>query len=149
MPITGAELSPDPGILNFNEIVNTESAEEIEDVVIWERDIAEISYTSGATAQPKAVMISHLAMCIPAMQTLIEMAPHLNERAVTGIMLPIFHCGARTFLTSGLFVGNTNVLFRWFDVIQVLETIERERITLLGGLPMMWRAIYFHPIAAI
>lgn len=145
MPITGAELSPDLGIWNFQEIVSTESAEEIEDVVIWERDIAEISYTSGATAQPKAVMISHLAMCIPAMQTLIEMAPHLNERTITGVMLPIFHCGARTFVTSGLFIGNTNVLFRWFDVTQVLETIERERISLLGGLPMMWRAIYFHP----
>ena len=143
--MTGEAGSPAAGILNFRELVDAESGQEVEDVVIWERDIAEISYTSGATARPKAVMISHLATCIPAMQTLIEMAPHLNERTITGVMLPIFHCGARTFVTSGLFVGNTNVLFRWFDVAQVLESIARERISLLGGLPMMWRAIYFHP----
>ena len=145
MPITGAEIPPSSGILNFQEIVKAEQAQEIDDVVIWERDIAEISYTSGATAAPKAVMISHMATCIPAMQTLIEMAPHLNRDTITGVMLPIFHCGARTFVTSGLLVGDTNVLFRWFDVTQVLETIQREKISLLGGLPMMWRAIFFHP----
>lgn len=146
MPITKANIPEGRGFLNFDEIVNTQSPGEIEDVIIWERDIAEISYTSGATAAPKAAVISHLSTYISALQTLIEMAPHLNEKTITYIMaLPIFHCGARCHLTACLFVGGTNVLLRGFDPVEILKGIEREKVTLLGGLPMMWRAVFFHP----
>ncbi len=145
MPITKAKIPQDKSFLDFNEIVNRQSPEEIEDVIIWERDIAEICYTSGATAAPKAAMISHLATYIPALQTLIDMAPHLNEKTIMGMMLPIFHCGGRTFITSNLFAGGTTVLFRGFDPVAVLQAIEREKISHLGGLPMMWRAVFFHP----
>ena len=130
MPITKAEIPQDKNFLDFNEIVNRQSPEEIEDVIIWERDIAEICYTSGATAAPKAAMISHLATYIPALQTLIEMAPHLNGETIMGMLLPIFHCGGRTFATSNLFVGGTTVLFRGFDPVAVLKAIESENCTL-------------------
>jgi len=145
MPVTNAQPPQGEGFFNFNEILNSQSSEEIEDVVIWERDLAEISYTSGATAFSKGVMISHLATYIPALQTLIEMALHLNENAVMGVMLPIFHCGGRTFTTSALFVGATVVLFRQPEPVTVLQLIEKEKISLLGGLPIMWKSVFFHP----
>ncbi|MCX5851261.1 MAG: AMP-binding protein [Deltaproteobacteria bacterium] len=145
MPVTGAQLPEKNIFIDFNEMLREQSAEEPEDVIIWERDIAEISFTSGATAAPKGAMISHLSTCVATLQTLIEMAPHLNEKTMTGCMLPIFHCGARTFVTSSLHIGCTTVLFRSFDVLEVLQAIEREKITLLGGLPMMWRTLFSHP----
>ena len=74
MPITGAPLPKGKNLHDFNEIVTRQSHAEIDDVIIWERDIAEIAYTSGATAAPKAAMISHLSMYLSAVQTLIEMS---------------------------------------------------------------------------
>jgi long-chain acyl-CoA synthetase len=145
MPITKSEIPENRDLLNFDEIVNRQSPEEVEDVIIWEKDIAEISYSSGATAAPKGAMLSHLSMYIPALQTLIEMAPHLNQDSILGMPLPIFHCGGRTFTTSCLFIGGTVVLFRNFDPIEILKGIERERINLFMGLPMMWRGVFFHP----
>jgi long-chain acyl-CoA synthetase len=146
MPITKAQGVPGNTFIEFNEMLQAEPGDELEDVVIWERDIAEISFTSGATAMPKGAMISHLSTYVAALQTLIEMAPHLHQRTIAGCMLPIFHCGARTFVTSNLFIGGTSVLFRsFFDIPEILKAIEREKINLLGGLPIMWRAIFYHP----
>jgi len=146
MPITQEKQPDNSKIHNFHEILDRQSSAEIDDVIISERDIAEISYTSGATAAPKGAIISHLSTYISALQTLIEMAPHLNQNAIIGLMaLPIFHCGARTHVTSGLFIGASVVLFRNFEPIEIFEGIEREKINLLGGLPMMWRGLFFHP----
>ena len=146
MPITGAPLPKGKNLHDFNEIVTRQSHAEIDDVIIWERDIAEIAYTSGATAAPKAAMISHLSMYLSAVQTLIEMSSDLNVDKIIGIMaLPIFHCGSRGFVTSHLFLGGTVVFFRDFDPVTIMQGIERLKISLLGGLPMMWKGIYYHP----
>jgi long-chain acyl-CoA synthetase len=144
MPVTKVAIPQEKSFLDFNEIVNRQSPGEIEDVIGWERDISEICYTSGTTA-PKVAMISHLATYIPALETLIEMVPHLNEKTIMGMMLSIFHCGGGTINTSNLFAGGTTVLFRGFDPVAALQAIEKEKISLLGGLPMMWRVLYFHP----
>lgn len=145
IPISGTAIPENEDLINFNNIMERQSSAEVEDVIIWERDIAEISYTSGTTAAPKGALISHLSTYIPALQTLIEMAQHFNEKTVVGMILPIFHCGGRTFTTSMLFVGGTTVLFRGFDPEGILSAIERNKITHLIGLPMMWRAIFSHP----
>ncbi len=146
IPITGTPMLEGANVHDFNTILNRQSSDEIEDVIIWERDIAEMAYTSGSTAAPKAVMISHMAMYLAAIQTLVEMSPDLTVDEVLGVMaLPIFHCGARAFVTSHLFLGGTVVFFRDFDPAAILSGVERLKISFLGGLPMMWAAVYNDP----
>jgi len=148
LPIIGTPVKQMDNLHDFDEILARQSEEEIEDVIIWERDIAEISYTSGSTADPKGVMLSHLNMYIPAIQTLVEMADHIKKETIAGVMaLPIFHAGARCMVNSFLFFGASVVFFRTFDPLEILQGVERLKISFLGGLPMMWRGVFFHPDA--
>lgn len=60
-------------------------------------------------------------------------------------VLPLFHCGQHTVLMSALAVGGALVVLRGFDPGAVLAAIERHRITVMVGLPMMYGALLAHP----
>jgi len=75
----------------------------VEDVIINDRDIFEILYTSGTTAHPKGVMVTHLAVFIMSLTSLIEMKIFREHVGTT--LMPLFHCAQQTFTTSFLYVG--------------------------------------------
>jgi acyl-CoA synthetase (AMP-forming)/AMP-acid ligase II len=61
-------------------------------------------------------------------------------------MMPMFHTAQlNAFCTPAVVVGATIHVHRGFDPARFLETIERERITQVFGLPMMYRAALEHP----
>src|SRR5581483_11046915 len=43
-----------------------------------------------------------------------------------------------TYLTSQIVFGNTTILVRQFDAAQVLDLVERERVTVFAGVPTMY-----------
>jgi acyl-CoA synthetase (AMP-forming)/AMP-acid ligase II len=61
-------------------------------------------------------------------------------------MMPMFHTAQlNAFCTPAVLVGATVHVVRGFDPEVFLGTIERERITQVFGLPMMYRAALEHP----
>ena len=127
------------GICPWEQFLDRGSQEEVDDVAIYDRDIYQIQYTSGATAIPKGVMTSHLAVVMASLNELVEMGTRSD--AVVSIVLPMFHAGQQCQVFSTIMAGGTLVLVRGFEPCALLELIERERITKILLLPMMYRAL--------
>lgn len=113
------------------------------DVDIHDRDVAQIMFTSGTTGRPKGVMISHLSLYIASLSNIIETGIGTND--VGTIMMPMFHSAQHTFLNSFIHFGATSVVVRAFDPTAYLQLIEERKITFMFALPMMYRALIFHP----
>jgi acyl-CoA synthetase (AMP-forming)/AMP-acid ligase II len=61
-------------------------------------------------------------------------------------MMPMFHTAQlNAFCTPAVLVGATIHVMRGFDPVALLDLVERERITQVFGLPMMYRAMLEHP----
>lgn len=113
------------------------------DVHIEDRDLAQIMFTSGTTGNPKGVMISHLSVYIASLSNLID--TKYTEEDITSILMPMFHCAQHTFIVSNFHIGGTAVVFRQFEPINFMQTIEQEKVSFIFMLPMMYRAIIHHP----
>ncbi len=137
-----AGLDVEGSIPTFENALKGQPVEE-PDVDIADRDLAHIMYTSGTTGRPKGVMQTHLAVYIASLGNIIEM--QLQRDDVATAMMPLFHCAQHTMLTSFLHIGATNVILRGFEPVTFMETVERERITWVFALPIMYRTLLDHP----
>ena len=142
IPVAGTALGDGGRLTTFAAALEGQESSE-PPVAIAERDVAQIMFTSGTTAQPKGVMISHLAVYLASLGNIIELG--LREDDVATAMMPLFHCAQHTMLASFLHLGATSVLVRRFDPGTFLETVQRERITWMFAIPMIYRALLAHP----
>src|SRR6188474_22342 len=77
------------GWLDYAQLVAASSGEFVR-AVVSEQDLLTINYTSGTTARPKGVMITHRNAYLNAIGTLLHVAmPALRERYLW--TLPMFH----------------------------------------------------------
>jgi long-chain acyl-CoA synthetase len=107
-------------------------------------DTAVILYTSGTTGKPKGAELTHANLTRNA-----EVAARLFRLDADGVVLgalPLFHsfgqtCGQNVAVATGASLA----LVPRFDAGAVLETIERERVTVFEGVPTMYAALLHHP----
>ncbi|MEV6641467.1 AMP-binding protein [Amycolatopsis sp. NPDC051371] len=128
--------------LDFDDVLsdNTTSPE----VVVEDRAPLSYLYTSGTTASPKGVVGTHLAIHLESMSAALDSGWRADDRFIA--MMPMFHTAQlNAFCTPAVVVGATIFVHRGFDPGRFLATIERERITQVFGLPMMYRAALEHP----
>jgi acyl-CoA synthetase (AMP-forming)/AMP-acid ligase II len=103
-------------------------------------DIQRLMYTSGTTGRPKGAMITNANLAW-------KNYAHITEFGLTGADVglacgPLYHVGALDLTTTSLIaVGATIILHRAFDAEQVVEEIERSRVTTLWMAPAMVRAV--------
>jgi len=108
--------------------------------VIDPESIACLLYTSGTTGKPKGVMIPHRQLFANGYNTAINWG--LREDDIAPIFTPLYHAGGvAVFLIPLFLLGGTIVLHRGFDVAEVWETIERERCTIVLGVPTIWKML--------
>ncbi len=129
--------------VDFAAFIGSQSDDEIEDVIINDRDTCEILYTSGTTSDPKGVMISHLSIFIMSLTNAIELDFPRKVNMLN--LMPNFHCAQQTFCISTLHLGGKVAVLRGFEPGEVLKTIEREKLEVLFCLPAMYRAMLDHP----
>jgi fatty-acyl-CoA synthase len=100
---------------------------------IQETDVLTINYTSGTTARPKGVMITHRNAWMNAIGTLVHVHMGPGDRYLW--TLPMFHANGWTFTWIVTAAGGTHVCLRKVEPARVFEEVEREAITMLCAAP--------------
>ena len=102
-------------------------------------DIACLIFTGGTTGLPKGAMISHRQINWNVLNTVIH---DLTHDDVYLCVFPLFHAGGLfAYMSSQVVFGNTSILTRQFNPQQVLELIERERVTVFAAVPTMYQML--------
>jgi fatty-acyl-CoA synthase len=101
--------------------------------VIDERDLLTINYTSGTTARPKGVMITHRNAAMNSIGTLLHLPIGVGERYLW--TLPMFHANGWTFTWTVTAAGATHVCLPKVDPAAVFRLIRDEKIRWLCAAP--------------
>ena len=99
-----------------------------------------ILYTSGTTGTPKGAELTH-ANLARNVEVCVDAAAPRPEDVILGA-LPLFHSFGQTCaLNAAVAAGAALALVPRFSPEAVLETIERERVTVFEGVPTMYAAL--------
>ncbi len=147
-----------PGVTQFAEVIANGGA--MPQVAIDPDADACIFYTSGTTGFPKGAQLTHRG-CITNLFNMlyagastaraVQLAtgaepPAAGPPPVALLTTPLFHvtannCGAYATTAAG---GTIVLMYRW-DAGEALRIIARERVTSIGGVPVMARELINHP----
>ena len=112
-----------------------------------EDDLAVLLFTSGTVGQPRAAMLSHgnLRANIDQVRAGAAAAGDPNASPTSGDvalgLIPLFHIfGLNAVLGLAMSVGASVVLVERFDPAAALALLAEQRITVVSGVPTMWRA---------
>jgi len=110
------------------------------EVAIDGNDESLLLYTSGTTGTPKGVILTHMNTIWNTLSFLIAEPFYPND--TTMIIPPLYHAaGLNSLLYTHIFVGATSILLDKFDPIEVMETMEREKVTNAFFVPTMFNVI--------
>src|SRR5690349_6842658 len=100
---------------------------------------ATINYTSGTTARPKGVQLTHRNLWVNAVTFGMHM--QVSDRDVYLHTLPMFHCNGwgLPYTIAGL--GARQVVLRKVDGAEILRRIDRHGVTMMAGAPAVWNAV--------
>ncbi len=108
----------------------------------WEPDedaTASINYTSGTTARPKGVQLTHRNIWLNA--TTFGWHAGVSDRDTYLHTLPMFHCNGWGMPYALTAMGVPQIVLRKVDGEEVLSRIERHGVSLLCGAPAVVAAI--------
>jgi fatty-acyl-CoA synthase len=104
-----------------------------------ENDTASINYTSGTTARPKGVQLTHRNCWLNA----ATFGWHLqvSDRDVLLHTLPMFHCNGWGMPYAATGMGARHVVIRRIDGEEILRRVDAEGVTLMCGAPAVVAAV--------
>jgi len=108
-----------------------------------ENSIAEMFYTSGTSASPKGVMLTHRNVYMYAMN--IALHHHTRFEDVLLHTIPLFHANGWGAAHTITFMGGTHVMLPRFVPEEVFRLVERERVSELSLVPIMAMALVNSP----
>ncbi len=111
-----------------------------ESAVIGESDMQRLMYTSGTTARPKGVMITHGNHFWKNIAHIVEFGITSADRTL--IAGPMYHVGGYDLPATAVFyAGGSLAILPRFDAVQVLIACETERATNVWLAPSMLNAV--------
>ncbi|MGH9088640.1 MAG: class I adenylate-forming enzyme family protein [Acidimicrobiales bacterium] len=130
------------------------------DVDLGPDDDATIFYTSGTTGRPKGAVGTHRNTCTNLMNlyffntrsrlrfgtSMADTEDGSQAQNCYLLTVPLFHAtGCHAVLITNTAVGTKLVMVHHFDPERALELIEREHVTIFGGVPTMVMRILDSP----
>lgn len=103
---------------------------------------AELFYTSGTTAQPKGVILSHRSLYLHALY--VAHARKIGDADAEVYTIPLFHVNSWGSPHTLTLSGGRHVILRKFSPPALLDLIQRERVTRLPMVPSMATALIHH-----
>src|SRR5215469_13044083 len=128
-------LSPD----NYDALVSRAKPFRAEVTDFDENSLAELFYTSGTSANPKGVMLTHRNIYLHALE--VSLALQTDVGSVELHTIPLFHAngwGVAHFLTL---LGGKHVMVQKFDPPEVFRLMETERVNYCSLVPAMATAL--------
>ena len=121
---------------NFNELMKNASDKE-PNTIIKDEDYSIIFYTSGTTGKPKGAALNQTN--VTSNVKALAQTWKWTEDDVFLLTLPLYHIhGIGVALCGSLYVGNFTILRKKFVAEEVLETIQKRKVTLFMGVPTMY-----------
>ncbi|MGE3420168.1 MAG: class I adenylate-forming enzyme family protein [Bradyrhizobium sp.] len=105
--------------------------------------LSTICYTSGTTGHPKGAMLSHRAVVTNSAMT--AQMHGRNPSDITLTALPLSHVYGNVVMNASVLTGGTLVLQPRFEVEPFLQTLQRERATVIDGVPTMYMYLLASP----
>ena len=103
-----------------------------------ENATATINYTSGTTARPKGVQLTHRCLWLNA--TVFGLHTTISDRDVLLHTLPMFHVNGWGMPYGITGVGGRHIVLRQVDGAEILHRVDRHGVTLLCGAPAVVNA---------
>ncbi|ESQ27396.1 hypothetical protein EUTSA_v10018371mg [Eutrema salsugineum] len=94
-----------------------------------------LNYTSGTTSSPKGVMLSHRAVFMSTVNSLLDWS--MPNRPVYLWTLPMFHANGWGYTWATAAVGATNICLRRVDAPTIFELIDKHQVTHMCAAPMV------------
>ena len=130
------------GWLDYEQMI-VDASPAYTEVEIAEDDLLTINYTSGTTARPKGVMITHRNAYLNIMNTLVHQ--HLTPADRYLWTLPMFHANGWTFTWLNTARGMTHVCLPKVDPELVCKALIDEKVTMLCAAPTVLISIINAP----
>ncbi len=99
---------------------------------------ATLNYTSGTTARPKGVQLTHRNLWLNAV--VFGLHTTISDRDVLLHTLPMFHCNGWGMPYGMTGVGGAHIVLRQVDGAEILRRIEQHAVTLMCGAPAVVNA---------
>ncbi|HET7245725.1 MAG TPA: AMP-binding protein [Streptosporangiaceae bacterium] len=103
-----------------------------------ENATATINYTSGTTARPKGVQLTHRCLWLNA--TVFGLHTTISDRDALLHTLPMFHVNGWGMPYGITGVGGRHIVLRQVDGAEILHRVDRHGVTLLCGAPAVVNA---------
>ncbi len=148
--VVAIDREPGPGMITWAEMIRR--GREVEDIDLEALE-AELNpddpiilqYTSGTTGAPKGVLLSHRNLLLNAYY--VGVCQRLSTADRICVPVPFYHCFGAVIGTLGSLVHGSAMLVpgEYFEARATLDCMERERATVIYGVPTMFIAMLAHP----
>jgi fatty-acyl-CoA synthase len=141
--LDAAPAVPWLGAGHYEEMLRTATPYRRDVMEVDENSLAELFYTSGTSANPKGVMLTHRNIYLHALS--VAVAFHPSPDTVHLHTIPLFHANGWGAAHDVTFGGGTHVMLQRFTCGEVFRLVERERVDSLHLVPMMATALVNSP----
>jgi 4-coumarate--CoA ligase len=139
--------SPPENYLHFSELTNSDE-DDIPAVEINPDDVVALPYSSGTTGLPKGVMLTHKGLVTSVAQQVDGENPNIyfHEKDVILCVLPLFHIYSLNVFLSGLRVGSAILLMQKFEIVTLMELVQKYKVTIAPFVPPVVLAVAKCPV---
>lgn len=128
---------------NYEDLLAGANAHRRDIVEVDENSAAELFYTSGTSANPKGVVLTHRNIYLHALNTAVALGVHGD--AVNLHTIPLFHANGWGSAHTVTLAGGRHVMIHQFTPAGVFRLVERERVRECYLVPTMAAALVNSP----